>query len=153
MSESGFEAFIGKATPAVGADDLRRVWSFLNSKPARHASKGEPQFVSSFWRTYVLQTRMCSRCFFRATLSRQGRPSFPVPLKTYDESIAVLRSGLDRAKLGDSDKMDGFKRLDQFVRAIENRCEPRANFRAALAHEKSISLELGGRTVFDRKES
>jgi hypothetical protein len=81
---------------------------------------------------------------------KDGHP-FPVPLKTYDESIGVLRSGLDRARLGDTDKIDGMKRLDGFVRTIENRCEPRANFHAALAHEREISSQLDGRTVFDRK--
>src|SRR5213076_1995692 len=45
---------------------------------------------------------------------KDGHP-FPVPLKTYDESIGVLRRGLQAAKLGDPDKMDGFKRLDAFV--------------------------------------
>jgi len=81
---------------------------------------------------------------------KDGHP-FPVPLKTYDESIGVLRQGLDRARLGDTDKLDGFKRLDRFVRAIENRCEPQANFDAIVAHERAISPQLDGRTVFDRK--
>ena len=81
---------------------------------------------------------------------KDGHP-FPVPLKTYDESIAVLRSGLDHAKLGDTDKMDGLKRLDRFVRAVEDRCEPQTNFDAVMAHEHAISPYLDGRTVFDRK--
>src|SRR5437773_376598 len=45
----------------------------------------------------------------------KDRHPFPIPLKTYDESIAVLRRSLDAAKLGDTDKIDGFKRLDRFV--------------------------------------
>ena len=49
---------------------------------------------------------------------KDGHP-FPVPLKTYDESIAVLRRSLDAAKVGDTDKMDGMKRLEKFVRAVE----------------------------------
>ena len=48
---------------------------------------------------------------------------------TYDESIGVLRNALDRARLGDTEKLDGFKRLDRFVRAIEDRAEPRADAR------------------------
>jgi uncharacterized protein len=77
---------------------------------------------------------------------KDGHP-FPVPLKTYDESIAVLRRALDAAKVGDSEKMEGFRRLNGFVRAVETRCEPVADFDAALAHERRISKELGGRTV------
>jgi len=79
---------------------------------------------------------------------KDGHP-FPVPLKTYDESIAFLRTSLDRAKVGNTDKLDGFKRLDRFVRAVETRLEPAADFGAALAHERQISSSLGGRTVFD----
>lgn len=40
---------------------------------------------------------------------KDGHP-FPVPLKTYGQSISVLRSALDRARLGDTEKMDGFRR-------------------------------------------
>jgi hypothetical protein len=79
---------------------------------------------------------------------KDGHP-FPVPLKTYDASLAVLRTALDSARTGDRDKLDGMRRLDQFVRAVEERCQPEADFKAALRHEHSISRELGGRTVFD----
>jgi len=79
---------------------------------------------------------------------KDGHP-FPVPLHTYDETIAVLRRGLDRAKVGETDKVDGMKRLERFVRFVEARSAPEADFDAALAHERSISPEIGGRTVFD----
>src|SRR4051794_14550243 len=79
---------------------------------------------------------------------KDGHP-FPVPLKTYDESIGVLRRSLDSAKLGDTEKLDGFKRLNGFVRAVESQCEPLADFDAAMAHERQISPSIGGRTVFD----
>jgi hypothetical protein len=79
---------------------------------------------------------------------KDGHP-FPVPLQTYDESLAFLRGSLDRAKVGNTDKLDGFKRLDRFVRAVESNLEPVADFDAALDHERRISSSLGGRTVFD----
>ncbi|MDQ2774805.1 MAG: DUF763 domain-containing protein [Acidobacteriota bacterium] len=79
---------------------------------------------------------------------KDGHP-FPVPLKTYDESLGVLRRSLDAAKLGDSEKMDGFKRLDRMVQTVERRYRPLANFDRVLQHERAISPELGGRTVFD----
>lgn len=82
---------------------------------------------------------------------KDGHP-FPVPLKTYDESIAVLRRSLDAAQLGDPEKIDGFKRLDQFVRVIEKRARPEADFPAAMAHEHAISNSIGGRTVFDDRQ-
>src|SRR3954468_8438753 len=77
---------------------------------------------------------------------KDGHP-FPVPLKTYDESIGVLRRSLDAAKVGDTEKLDGFRRLDGFVRAVESQGEPRADFDAAMAHERRISKSLDGRMV------
>jgi uncharacterized protein len=79
---------------------------------------------------------------------KDGHP-FPVPLKTYDESLSVLRRSLDSAKLGHSEKLDGFARLDRFVRNIEKQAAPVANFHAAMQHERAISPSLGGRTVID----
>ena len=79
---------------------------------------------------------------------KDGHP-FPVPLTTYDESISVLRRSLDAARVGRTEKIDGMKRLDNFVRTIESRLAPRAQFDDALAHERAISPSLGGRTVFD----
>ncbi len=79
---------------------------------------------------------------------KDGHP-FPVPLKTYDESLAVLRRSLDAARLGHTEKVDGFKRLDRLTRAVERDRQPLADFSAALEHERQISPSLGGRTVFD----
>ena len=80
---------------------------------------------------------------------KDGHP-FKVPLKTYDESLNFLRSALDRAKLKEGrEKLDGFRRLDKFVRAVESRRSPIADFDAAIAHERSISASLDGRSVFD----
>lgn len=79
----------------------------------------------------------------------KDRHPFPVPLKTYDKSLNVLRSALDAAKIGDKEKLDGFKRLNRFVQTVENRLEPKADFDAVIAHENKVSPSLGGRSVFD----
>jgi hypothetical protein len=79
---------------------------------------------------------------------KDGHP-FPVPLKTYDETLGVLRRALDAAHLGNPEKLEGFRRLDRLTRAVENQRQPLADFTAALTHERSISPSLGGRTVFD----
>jgi hypothetical protein len=94
-------------------------------------------------------TRFNDPARFSFALGGKDRHPFPVPLKTYDESISILRSALERAKLGDSEKLDGFARLDRFVRAVEDRCTPQADFERAIAHERAISRSLNGRTVFD----
>lgn len=81
----------------------------------------------------------------------KDRHPFPVPLKTYDESLNFLRTSLDKAKLGGREKLDGFRRLESFVRAVESELEPQAEFDAVIAHEKAISPSLDGRSVFDDK--
>src|SRR5688572_5831615 len=81
----------------------------------------------------------------------KDRHPFPVPLKTYDESLNFLRTSLDRARVGDKDKLDGFRRLNRFVQAVEKGLEPQADFDAVIAHENEISPSLDGRSVFDDK--
>src|SRR4030088_1253561 len=76
---------------------------------------------------------------------KDGHP-FPVPLKTYDESLTFLRNALDKAKIGittgtgsnrisDGEKLEGFRRLERFARAVENSAGPHADFDAVIAHE------------------
>jgi uncharacterized protein len=79
----------------------------------------------------------------------KDRHPFPVPLKTYDESLTFLRESLDAAKLGGREKLDGFRSLDGFVRAVENRLKPEADFNAVIAYENTISASLDGRSVYD----
>jgi hypothetical protein len=79
---------------------------------------------------------------------KDGHP-FPVPLKTYDDSLGVLRRALDAARLGHTEKLEGFRRLDRLTRAVEEHRDPMADFTAALTHERAISASVGGRTVFD----
>src|SRR4029079_17594013 len=72
----------------------------------------------------------------------KDRHPFPVPLKTYDESINFLRNSLDAARVGNKEKLEGFRRLERFTRAVETNREPLADFDAAIAHENIISASL-----------
>jgi hypothetical protein len=81
---------------------------------------------------------------------KDGHP-FPVPLKTYDESIAVLRRALDAARVDHTEKLQGFRRLDRLTRAVEEQRQPLADFSAAIDHEHAISASLDGRTVLERE--
>jgi len=81
---------------------------------------------------------------------KDGHP-FPVPLTTYDESLAVLRRCMDAARLGHTERLEGFRRLDRLTREVENQREPFANLDAVIAHEHAISRSIGGKTVFDDK--
>jgi uncharacterized protein len=100
---------------------------------------------------------------------KDGHP-FPVPLKTYDESLNFLRGALDQARFAGAsakhydqevdgiseqnfgkEKLAGLRRLEAFARSVEQRFKPEADFQAAIAHEQAISSSLDGRSVFDDK--
>lgn len=70
---------------------------------------------------------------------KDGHP-FPVPLKTYDESLAVLRRAIDSAKMDDSERIEGMRRLDRFVRLVERRYRPEADFNAVRKPSRQLSL-------------
>jgi hypothetical protein len=95
-------------------------------------------------------TRFSDPARFSFALGGKDRHPFPVPLKTYDESLAVLRRALDSAKLGNTEKIDGFRRLDHFTRAVERNFDVTARFDDAVRHENAISRKLHGRSVFDK---
>ena len=88
---------------------------------------------------------------FSFALGGKDRHPFPVPLKTYDESLDFLRKSLDLAKVGHSEKLDGFRRLEGFVRSVETKRKPLADFDAVIAHENALSPSLDGHSVFDDK--
>jgi len=74
-------------------------------------------------------TRFSDPARFSFALGGKDRHPFPVPLKTYDESISVLRRSLDAAKLGDTEKLQGFARLDRDVFQHRRRASLRARAR------------------------
>ncbi len=80
---------------------------------------------------------------------KDGHP-FPVPTKTYDQIIEVLRSALEKAKLGSTDKLSAIKNLNLAALAIEQNFVPNANFYKVLAQERRDSHKYGGRTVFGK---
>ena len=77
---------------------------------------------------------------------KDGHP-FPVPLKTYDESIDVLRRSLDASKVEGGEKLEGFRRLNKLVDAVQTHLRPEAELRSLVAYETALSPSLGGRSV------
>ena len=64
----------------------------------------------------------------------RGADDQATPLKTYDESISVLQASLDRAKVGDNEKMEGLRRLKRFTRTVQELGEPEADLPAVVAY-------------------
>jgi hypothetical protein len=98
-------------------------------------------------------TRFSDPARFSFALGGKDGHPFPVPLKTYDESISVLRRSLDAARIDGGEKLDGFRRLDRFVEAVGKRWQPEANLEAVIRHERAISPSIGGRTVMDDRRA
>jgi hypothetical protein len=80
---------------------------------------------------------------------KDGHP-YPVPLTVYDETLKVLREAVDRAKLGNDDKLAALKRLDEASRRLERDAAAGYRFDDHVADERARSTSWGGRTVFDR---
>src|SRR5437764_1569872 len=49
---------------------------------------------------------------------KDGHP-FPVPLRVYDQTIAVMRRAVDAAKLGNDERLAAIQRLDAEARRME----------------------------------
>jgi hypothetical protein len=76
---------------------------------------------------------------------KDGHP-FPVPLRVYDETIRVLKSAVERAKLGRDEELSALKRLDAQARALERQARG-PSVEALIADERARSHSYGGRTV------
>ncbi len=81
---------------------------------------------------------------------KDGHP-FPVPLKVYDRTLSVLRDAVDRARLGNEERLGALGRLAHQSRMLE-RAEggDRRAFDALIARERAASAAYGGRTATGR---
>ena len=77
----------------------------------------------------------------------KDRHPFPVPLKVYDETIAVMKTAVKKAKLGQDDRLAALKRLDDEARRVERRAAG-PPVEAVIAEERRLSHAYGGRSVF-----
>ncbi len=78
---------------------------------------------------------------------KDGHP-FPVPLKVYDETISTLKLAIDKAKIGNSDKLQAIRKLTEIAQQAEKDFTPNNNFEALIEKERRESYKHGGRTIF-----
>ena len=85
----------------------------------------------------------------RFSLAHGGkdRHPFPVPLKVYDETIRVLKSAVQKGKLGRQEELNALERLDNQSRQLE-RYVTGPDLKEIVAGEFKQSAEWGGRSVF-----
>jgi uncharacterized protein len=89
----------------------------------------------------------------RFSLAHGGkdRHPYPVPIKVYDETIRVLKSAVQKARLGRDEEMQALKRLDDQARQLE-RTASGPSLDSFIANERDASPSLGGRSVFGWEE-
>jgi hypothetical protein len=115
-------------TPGVGArtvEALAMVAEVLHGTPCRFADPAR----------------------FSLAHGGKDRHPFPVPLKVYDETIRVLRSAVDKAKLGQDDRLTAIRALDMQARSLEAIASG-PGFEAYVAGERHTSAGFGGMSVF-----
>jgi uncharacterized protein len=70
-----------------------------------------------------------------------------VPLRVYDQTIRVLKSAVQSAKLGREEELAALKRLDDQARLVERHTSS-PPLDALIAEERNLSHSYGGRSVF-----
>ena len=85
----------------------------------------------------------------RFSLAHGGkdRHPYPVPIKVYDETLRVLKSAVQNARLGRDEEMQALQRLDDQARRLERSAQG-PSLEAFMAAERAASPDLGGRSVF-----
>jgi hypothetical protein len=85
----------------------------------------------------------------RFSLAHGGKDRHPyaVPLKVYDETIRVLKSAVQSARLGREEELQALRRLDDQARRLERTAEG-PTFEAFVSDEHTRSPSLDGRSVF-----
>jgi hypothetical protein len=116
------------AVPGVGARTVRAlalVAEVLHGAPCRFSDPARHSFAHG----------------------GKDRHPFPVPIKVYDQTIAVLKSAVAKAKLGRDEELAALNRLDAQARQLE-RSASGPSVDALIAQERRDSHAYGGRSVF-----
>jgi hypothetical protein len=83
---------------------------------------------------------------------KDGHP-FPVPTKIYDETISILKTSVEKAKIGNTEKHQAIKNLSLAAQLLEKNFEPEPDaFERVIAKERADSYKYGGRTVFGKSK-
>ena len=78
----------------------------------------------------------------------KDRHPFPVPLKVYDQTIAVLKSAVQNAKLGREEELGALKRLDDQARQLERHATGPA-VGELIAEERGFRIRMAAAACLD----
>ena len=82
---------------------------------------------------------------------KDGHP-FPVPLKVYDETIHVLKSAVEKSRIGSSDKQKAIQQLSAMAWQLEENFRPNEFFDEVIQKERDEAHLHGGMTVFGKAQ-
>ena len=82
----------------------------------------------------------------------KDRHPFPVPIRVYDQTIGVLKSAVQKAKLGREEELGALKRLDDQARCLERNVSG-PHLETLIAKERLDSHIYGGRSVFNWEQA
>ena len=77
----------------------------------------------------------------------KDRHPYPVPVRVYDETIRVLKSAVQKAKLGQQEELFALKRLDDQARQLERHATG-PDVEDHIRQERAKSHAYGGRSLF-----
>jgi uncharacterized protein len=77
----------------------------------------------------------------------KDRHPYPVPVRVYDETIRVLKSAVQKAKLGQQEELFALKRLDDQARQLERHATG-PDVEDHIRQERATSYAYGGRSIF-----
>lgn len=89
----------------------------------------------------------------RFSLAHGGkdRHPYPVPIKVYDETIRVMKSAVQKGKLGHQEELLALHRLDEQARRLE-RYVTGPDLKEIIAGEYNQTRRLGGRSIFGHEK-
>lgn len=82
---------------------------------------------------------------------KDGHP-FPVPITIYDDSITVIRKGIEKSKLGQLDKLKTINKLHQIILQAEANFIPQFDVQEIIEQERRDSWKYSGQTVMGKAQ-
>jgi hypothetical protein len=113
-------------TPGVGATTVRALAMVAEAVHGAPYRFSDPARFQSLW---------------------AGRIVIPSQPAIYDETINVLKSAVQKAKLGRDEELGALKRLDEQARKLERHARG-LSVEKSIAEEGNLSHSYGGRSVF-----
>ena len=75
-----------------------------------------------------------------------------MPIKVYDETIGILQTAVQKAKVGQTDKKEAIRQLSELARKAEKDFTPTGGLDQLIEKERNESWKYGGGTVLGKAQ-